>query len=77
MPTVVRCSRPAAKAPGSRGTPNHSATYGAEQAVNATTATQLQARTARRTLSGQSVPRAHFANARPMIAIVLKAQNAE
>jgi hypothetical protein len=72
----VRCNRPAANAPGSRGTPNHSATYGAEQATSATTAIQLDARIARRTLSGQSLPRAHLANARPMRPIVANAQNA-
>lgn len=76
MPTVVRCRRPAANAPGSRGTPNHSATYGAEQAVKAMTAIQLAARTDLRIFSGHSVPRAQRANARPMTAMVLKAQNA-
>jgi hypothetical protein len=76
MPTVVRCSRPAPNAPGSRGTPNHSATYGAEQATRATTAIQLVARTPLRVLSGQSAPRAQRAKQRPMTAMVLKAQNA-
>jgi hypothetical protein len=76
MPTVVRCSSPAANAPGSRGTPNHSATYGVEQATRATTAIQLVARTALRVFSGQSVPFAQRANARPMTAMVLNAQNA-
>jgi hypothetical protein len=76
MPTVVRCRRPAANAPGSRGTPNHSATYGAEQATSATTAIQLAARIALRVFSGHSVPFAQRAKARPMTAMVLKAQNA-
>ena len=76
MPTVVRCSRPAANAPGSRGTPNHSATYGAEQAVSATMAIQLAASIDLRVFSGHSVPFAQRANARPMTAIVLNAQKA-
>ncbi|MDA1362407.1 hypothetical protein O1R50_22475 [Glycomyces luteolus] len=76
IPTVVRCSRPAAKAPGSRGTPNHSATYGAEHAVRAMTAIQLAARIDLRVFSGHSVPFAQRAKARPMTAMVLKAQNA-
>lgn len=40
------------------------------------TAIQLDARIARRTFSGHSLPRAHFANARPMSPIVANAQNA-
>ncbi|MCD0445520.1 hypothetical protein LO763_18055 [Glycomyces sp. A-F 0318] len=75
-PTVVRCSSPAPNAPGVRGTPNHSATYGVEHATSATTAIPLQTSTARRTFSGQSRPFAHRAKHSPMIAIVLNAQNA-
>lgn len=44
--------------------------------MSAAIATQLHARTARRTRSGHSLPRAHFANARPMRPIVANAQNA-
>ena len=75
-PTVIRCSRPDPGAITVRGTPNHSATYGAEHDTRAAIAIQLQARTARRTRAGHAVPRAHLANARPMTAMVEKAQNA-
>jgi hypothetical protein len=77
----VRWSRPAAYAPGSRGTPNHSMTYGVEHAVSAIRPIQLKQATARRTEAGhRSPPWALFAQrlkARPMSAIVEKAQKAE
>jgi hypothetical protein len=44
--------------------------------VSATIAIQLTARTDLRVRSGHSVLRAHLANARPMTAMVLNAQNA-
>lgn len=77
MPTVVRWSRPAPNAPGSRGTPNHSATYGVEQATRATTAIQLAARTDLRVRSEHpECFLAQRAKQRPMTAMVLNAQNA-
>lgn len=76
-PTVIRCSRPAAYAPGSRGTPNHSITYGVEHDTRAATATQLNAAIARRTDDEhRSSQRAQRLNATPMSAIVENAQNA-
>ena len=77
----MRCRRPAAYAPGSRGTPNHSRTYGVEHETSAAAPTQLKTATARRTDAGHRVPPstllAQRLKATPMIAIVENAQNAE
>nr|WP_246039476.1 hypothetical protein [Glycomyces buryatensis] len=69
---------PAAKAPGSRGTPNHSATYGAEQITKALTAIQLHTTTVRRAFAatGTSLRFAQRSKHKPVAASVTKAQNA-